>query len=310
MFNWREFFYHPVISGGNVIEQSRPRITSQIIGFVGPGVASVMAALTDDGAEAIVITGFLPINQPSRITATAGGTTADIKAIQCIVVGTDENDLSITETLPAFTVNTAGTVTGAKVFKTVTQVTIPAHDGTGATTSLGLDGSPGVADADGVMLALTDDGAEAIVLAGTDINTIDAPRNITATSGGTSTDIKAIQVTIDGEDMEGNVIQEVLPIFTVNSATTVTGAKIFAKVTQITIPAHDGTGATTAIGTGSKLGIDKRLSRNSVYATYLNDVIEGTAATVTVDATNLESNGATPNTTLNATPVRLDYVEV
>lgn len=299
-----------VISGGNVIEQSRPRITSQIIGFVTPGVASVLAAQTDTGSQVVITTGFLPINQPSRITVTAGGTANDIKAIQVIVLGTDENDLAITETLPAFSVNTAGTKKGAKVFKTVTQVTIPAHDGTGATTSVGLDGSPGVADNDGVMLALTDDGAEAVVAAGTDINTLDAPRNITGTTAGTATDIKAVQVTIDGEDMEGNVIQEVLPIFTVNTATTVVGSKIFAKVTQITIPAHDGTGATTAIGTGSKVGINRRLSRNSVYRAYLGDTIEGTAPTITVNATDLESNGATLNSALNATAVRLDYVEV
>ena len=300
----------PVISGGNAIEQSRPRITSQIIGFATPGVASVLAAQTDTGSQVVITTGILAINQPSRVTATAGGTTADIKAIQVIVAGTVVNDLAITETLPVFTVNTAGTVTGAKVFKLVNSITIPAHDGTAATTSVGLDGSPGVADADGVMLALTDDGAEAIVVTGTDINTLDAPRNITATSGGTAGDIKAVQVVLAGLDMEGNAIAETLPIFTVNSATTVTGAKIFAKVTSITIPAHDGTGATTAIGTGSKLGIDKRLSRNSVYRAYLGDTIEGTAPTVTVDATNLEGNGATPDSALKATAIRLDYVEV
>lgn len=300
----------PVISGGQVIEQARPRITSQLIGFASPGVDSVLAAVTDTGSQQVITTGFLPINQPSRITATAGGTAGDIKAIQVIVVGTDPNDVAITETLPAFTVNTAGTVKGVKVFKKVTQVTIPAHDGTGATTSLGLDGAPAVADADGVMSALTDDGAEAVITAGVNINALDVPRNITATAGGTAGDIKAIQVTIDGKDMEGNVIQEVLPAFTVDTAGTVTGSKIFAEVTQITIPAHDGTGATTAIGFGSKLGIDKRLARNSVYAAYLNNVREGTAPTVTVSASALESNGATLDSALDGTPVRLDYTEV
>lgn len=299
-----------VISGGQVIEESRPRITSQIIGFATPGVDSVLAAVTDDGTEQVITTGILPINQPSRITATAGGTAADIKAIQVTVVGTDKNDLVITEVLPAFTVNVAGTVKGVKVFKTVTSITIPDHDGTGATTSIGLDGAPGAADADGVMSALTDDGSEAVVSEGASINSLDVPRNITATAGGTAADIKAIQVTIDGEDMEGNSISEDLPAFTVNSAGIVVGSKIFAKVTQITIPAHDGTGATTAIGFGDKLGIDKRLGRNSVYAAYLNNVREGTAPTVTVNASDLESNGATLDSTPTATPVRLDYAEV
>lgn len=300
----------PVISGGNVIEQSRPRITSQIIGFASPGVASVLAAQTDTGSQVVITTGILPINQPSRITVTTGGTGADIKAIVIVLAGTDENDLAIAESLPAVTVNTASTKKGAKVFKTVTSITIPAHDGTGATTSIGLDGAPGVADVDGVMLALTDDGAPAVIVTGANINTLDVPRNITATTGGTNTDVKAIIVALIGLDIEGNTITENLPIFTVNVNGTVTGAKIFAKVTSITIPAHDGTGATTAIGTGSKVGIDKRLSRNSVYRAYLGDTIEGTAPTVTVNATDLESNGATPNSALNATAVRLDYVEV
>lgn len=298
-----------VISGGQVIEQSRPRVTSQLIGFASPGVDSVLAAVTDTGSQQVITSGILPINQPSRITATAGGTTADIKNIQVTIVGTDKNDLAITEVLPAFTLNSAGTVKGVKVFKTVTSITIPAHDGTGATTSIGLDGAPGVADADGVMLALTDDGSEAVITEGVNINSLDVPRNITATAGGTAGDIKAIQVTIDGLDMEGNVIQEILPAFTVNTAGIVTGSKIFSKVTQITIPAHDGTGATTAIGFGSKLGIDKRLSRNSVINAYLNDVVEGTAPTVTVNSSNLESNGATLDSALASTPVRLEYVE-
>ncbi|MGH7849867.1 MAG: hypothetical protein ACREOP_06180, partial [Thermodesulfobacteriota bacterium] len=173
-----------VISGGQVIEQSRSRITSQLIGFASPGVNSVLAAVTDTGGQQVITTGFLPINQPSRVTATAGGTATDIKAIQVIVVGKDPNGVTITETLPAFTVNTAGTVKGAKVFAKVTQVTIPAHDGLAATTSLGLDGAPAVADADGVMLALTDNGAPAVIAAGVNINALDAPRNITATAGG------------------------------------------------------------------------------------------------------------------------------
>lgn len=293
----------------SVIEGAKPRVTSQIIGFATPGVDSVLAAVTDTGAQQVITSGIKPINQPCRVTATAGGTAGDIKAIQVIVAGKDPNGVTITETLPAFTVNTAGTVKGVKVFAQVTQVTIPAHDGTGATTSIGLDGAPAVADADGVMLALTDDGEEAVITAGANINALDVPRNITATSGGTAGDIGAIQVTIDGKDMEGNVIQEVLPIFTADNATTVVGAKIFAEVTQITIPAHDGTGATTSIGFGSKLGINKRLPRNSVYGAYLNNAREGTAPTVTVSASALESNGATLNSALNATPVRLEYTE-
>jgi len=56
-----------------------------------------------------------------------GGTAGDIKAVQVTITGTNYNNEVITEDLPAFTENTAGTVTGSKAFKTVTEVVIPAH---------------------------------------------------------------------------------------------------------------------------------------------------------------------------------------
>jgi hypothetical protein len=75
---------------------------------------------------------------PRNITATAGGTAGSIKAIQVVIEGTNYADEVITETLPAFTVDTAGTVEGNKAFKTVTKITIPAHDATSATTIIGF----------------------------------------------------------------------------------------------------------------------------------------------------------------------------
>lgn len=292
-----------------IIEGLRQLWRSVLIGQTSPGVASVLAAVTDTGSQQVITTGILPINIPGRVTATSGGTSGDIKAIQLIIAGIDPNDLVISETLPAFTVNTPGTVTGVKVFKDVTSITIPAHDGTGATTSIGVGGAPAVADTDGIMSALTDDGSEAVITTGVNINLPDVPRNITATSGGTAGDIAAIQVVLAGLDAEGNAISETLPIFTADSATTVVGSKAFAQVTSVTIPAHDGTGATTSIGFGDKLGIGTRLKRNAVNKAYLANVVEGTAPTVAVNADDLESNTADLNSALNSTPVRVEYME-
>jgi hypothetical protein len=98
----------------------------------------VHAAVTDTGSQVVVTTGITNPPYPRNITATAGGTAGDIKAIQVIVAGTNYLDAAITETLPAFTVDTAGIVAGAKAFKTVTSITIPAHDGNGATTAIGF----------------------------------------------------------------------------------------------------------------------------------------------------------------------------
>lgn len=98
----------------------------------------VHAAVTDTGVDQTISTGLTNPPCPRNVTATAGGTAGDIKAVQMIITGTNYLDEVITETLPAFTVNTAGIVSGAKAFKTVTSYVQPAHDGTGATVSLGF----------------------------------------------------------------------------------------------------------------------------------------------------------------------------
>lgn len=98
----------------------------------------IHAAVTDTGVQQVVTTGITQPSVPRNITATAGGTAASIKAIQVIIEGTNFADEVITETLPAFTVDTAGSVTGNKAFKTITSITIPAHDAITATTAIGF----------------------------------------------------------------------------------------------------------------------------------------------------------------------------
>jgi hypothetical protein len=71
-------------------------------------------------------------------------------------------------------------------------------------------------------------------------------------------------------------------------------------VTSITIPAHDGLGATTAIGFGEILGLPFKLAHNTHLATYLDNSKEGTAPTVAVSATVLESNTMDLNSALSS----------
>lgn len=78
-------------------------------------------------------------NTPRCLTATAGGTAGDIKAVSVVVHGTNYNDEVISETLPAFTVDSAGTVQGSKAFKTVTSYDVPAMDGAGASVAIGVN---------------------------------------------------------------------------------------------------------------------------------------------------------------------------
>lgn len=126
------------------------------------------------------------------------------------------------------------------------------------------------------------------------------PRNITATAGGIATDIKAVQVIIEGTNYNDEVITETLTAFTVDTAGTVTGNKAFKTITKITIPAHDGTGATTSIGFGEKLGLPYKLSHNTILAAYFDNVKEGTVPTVAMSATALENNTIDLNSNLNS----------
>ncbi|MFE6846561.1 hypothetical protein [Streptomyces sp. NPDC057686] len=166
-------------------------------------------------------------------------------------------------------------------------------------------GSPALGSTTAVHAAVTDTGSPQTVT--TAITDPAVCRNITATAGGTAGDIKAIQVVVTGTNIYDEVISETLPAFTVDTAGTVVGSKAFKTVTSITIPAHDGTGATTAIGTGAKLGLPARLLRNTVVYAFLADVREGTAPTVATSSTAVESNTVSLNSALNGSEVTVDF---
>jgi hypothetical protein len=126
-----------VIQGGTI----EPGVVSDIFSMTlgSPALASataVHAAVADNAAIQTITTAITNPDSTRNITATAGGTAANITAVQAIITGTDEYGVVLTETLPAFTAATAGTVSGAKAFKTVTSIAIPAN-GTGVTTSIG-----------------------------------------------------------------------------------------------------------------------------------------------------------------------------
>jgi hypothetical protein len=160
--------------------------------------------------------------------------------------------------------------------------------------------------ATGILAAVADDGTEQVITEGM----IDpaVPRNITATAGGTATDIGAIQVTIEGTNYADEVITEILPAFALDTAGTVSGTQAFKTVTKVTIPAHDGLGATTSIGFGDVLGLPYKLGRNTLLATFLDNTKETVDPTVNVDDVNIESNTVELNTALNGTQVDLHLI--
>lgn len=148
--------------------------------------------------------------------------------------------------------------------------------------------TPVAKDNDAVLAAVTDNGSEQVITSG--LTDPDVPRVVTATAGGTSTDIAAIQVKVEGVNVWGQTLTETLPAFTVDTAGTVTGSKAFLTVTKVTIPAHDGTGATTSVGVNEKLGLPVNLDRDTLVASYVGGTKEGTRASLDFDADEVSKN--------------------
>lgn len=93
---------------------------------------------------------------------------------------------------------------------------------------------------------------------------ISPPKNITLTLT-SHADFDATTAVVTGEDEEGQVIEEDFAIPNGGNAT-VTGSKIFAKITSVYIPAQSGAGGAVTVGTGVKLGaIDGIVHGVSLY---------------------------------------------
>ena len=73
---------------------------------------------------------------PRRLVVTPGGTTADVKAGNVVIKGTDWEGVAISENF-AFLDNASTATNGTKRFKTVTEITFPVQDGAGATWDVG-----------------------------------------------------------------------------------------------------------------------------------------------------------------------------
>lgn len=149
--------------------------------------------------------------------------------------------------------------------------------------------------------------ATATVVAGTTITSgitnPDVPRNLTITTGGTTANIAAGNVTITGTNVEGKVIVEEFAMAD-NLDGSVTGNKAFKTVTSIQFPAADGTAATISVGTGAKLGLNHRLMPDKTSMVVIQDTaIDGSSPTLqaapsgsTVHGTVVELNTVTPAT--------------
>lgn len=186
-------------------------------------------------------------------------------------------DLATYPSAPAhgFAGQLAHPVEGSRVFSGVALaallfgVPVLADRTNGTTQGLEQLAAPDAADVDGIVAALaTAATAQSVTGAGLD-GAIGAaelwpPRNITMTLS-SHADYNLTTAYVRGLDENGLPQEEAFVIPDAGNAT-LTGNKFFSFVTEVYIPAQGGTGGSTQVGFGSKLGpIDKYFRGVSVY---------------------------------------------
>lgn len=126
------------------------------------------------------------------------------------------------------------------------------------------------------------------------------PRNLTVT--GNAAEITG-NVIVKGTNYSGATISETIAL---NGAATVAGTKAFKTITEIDFPVKtNASGDAVSVGIGSALGLPYLLAHNTIIKTFLDNVVESTAPTITVNAAAIESNTITLATALSSKVVDL-----
>lgn len=114
------------------------QLASVDLGVPAAGSATAITAPTAANASSTVtVAPNFVLPTPRNVTITSTGTAGDVKAAAIVVTGKNIEGKTITENLTP-TLDTLGTVTGSKIFHTVTSVAIPAQDGAGVSYSVGV----------------------------------------------------------------------------------------------------------------------------------------------------------------------------
>lgn len=230
------------------------------------------------------------------IVANVAGVTGNV-----VISGKNYAGEAMSETIA---LNGITTVNGAKAFKEITSIGLPVQVhtpvaqietativGTITTagnvsvtiTAAGMTGSPKTI---AVAVALSDTAA---LIAGKIRTALAADTDVTAkyTVSGATDKVILTAIAPDVNDATLNIA--------------------IADGTSVGVTAAPSSANTTAgvpydivsVGWNDKLGLPYKLSHNTVLQTFVDNVLEGTAATVTTSATALESNTLDPNTSLS-----------
>ena len=169
--------------------------------------------------------------------------------------------------------------------------------------------TPVVADVDRILLAQATTSTGSITVT-TFLAQPDVPRTLSITPGGTTADVAASTVTVNGTNIFGKTISEGFA-FAANASTATNGTKAFKTVTSIVFPTQDGDAATFNVGVLDALGLKRCMANaGSLAWAAFDGAYESTRPTCTADADEVEKNVCDINGTLNgAKNVELYFVQ-
>ncbi len=159
--------------------------------------------------------------------------------------------------------------------------------------------TPATAGASTILSANAGSGSASTATVSTFSGQPDVPRNIVVTPVGTTADVAAGNVVVNGRDANGNTITENLA-FLANASTATTGSKAFKTITSIVFPGEDSPfGAQWDVGYGDKLGVNRCMDGAGYLIKGLVDGVVLTGTTVATSSTVVSDNTVIPNPAAN-----------
>ena len=131
------------------------------------------------------------------------------------------------------------------------------------------------------------------------LGSLDYSRNLVITPTGTTADVGTCTITVTGTNFANDTITEDFA-FSANQSSATTGAKAFKTVSSVAWAAaceDSPFGAQWNVGSGEKLGLSRCMANAGDWLNAIaGSTIEGTAPTVAINASALESNTVDFNT--------------
>ena len=232
---------------------------------------------------------------PRQLIFTTAGTTAADAPATATVVGLNHAGVATTEVVTL--AQTAAAANSTNFWSSITSITYPAADGTGATVAIGYDAAV-ISNARATQtVPVTLTAANGLIQ--TDLSK--HPRQLVFTTAGTTPAHAPATALITGVDAAGNVQTETVTL--AQTATTATTTKFFAGFSSIAYAAGDGTGATVAIGfVDTTIGLAKKVKTRAGLTGAIREICDGsvvTDGTLTAAASALPFGSYTPNTAPN-----------